>query len=997
MRFGIPDRYISESQKAILFPLVYNPCSEATTFEEVLINKITPAKNCFKLQPNSLKKKKITHLFEPLFLILYLISFLNFFLSIPNFFLSMAERLRGAYGQSSNTEVNVGPGVIPADVLASRARAYRETVAADRSVMPSSASVFSTRLQRFARIGMAYRRDPASTRRIENELVGQIQGTDVIDVAVPFLGPQEHTLVSAALDERLSMTARSRSSNATRATVGVVEVTVDGLVAQGADTVVGAALYDARHGNRENAFLGAFASTISNRPARVLFYPQHTVSLLQPDAGSTLRLAMVVPNNDMRSHDVVAHITTSSVTQLNAHVDHDTPTVSALNSALTDRTLAVRYLNQNMRVIHGPERPSGIMPDINIPLPRATSMRQTSTLNFEEVVAPQQSVVLRFDQHGRNSVDFGHKISTLHNPRRDLDEDSFEGQAAPCLEFEMSTPVPNFGEMTQRLLFSGRFCIPTNVVAGTRIAVYSLDAILSSNLGCSKLMKSLTQVPGKILIRSNCSVSPTCGIALAWMYCERGAMYRSPIAIKNALSFPHILWNPACQDSVDFLFAPFSCSADWLPRFVSTLSSHVSLYAVTSWIQAPKAAPSIQFAAYFMPDEIHVPRIISVHDPTNVLYSRYVGAFTFAQSSHESAKVVELCIGKPIIHESDLGYCLASSLMSQFQYWSADVVIEVVKASSPFVSATIAIALLPGDHAWNITQENLGMIPHVTVAINPQASRYVCKIPKRVIGMAGIVNPLSLKMEKNKQVSMNLAIWVRDSVNSAADGDLKLLVTVAELRDLELFGSSAGFPLSASRAQNALFTSDIWNDVFKFVVSDSTKGSHDFCFSPHNPGITVIDDKTNVGFLMIKSPLVTILETCAWARGQIHWKVSWLPKPIAASKRKSHIDIACFEGPVATTCAWDRQCSSLAGGTLYFTSSICGPRNGFRFMEETLSGQHGPHFINIHCQQVEEFYGYSIQAKFSSDFSVAGIGRTGFVALKDDLAGVKFKEQLDML
>nr|AWB36329.1 polyprotein 2 [Cherry virus F] len=908
--------------------------------------------------------------------------------------MSGLRRAESSWTTISQEPVPIGPGnSIPADVLADRARAYRETVPQRQSVLPRNSDIYGSRFERFRRLGaQSLSSRVAPTRRVENVLSAELQGTHVIDVPIPFLGSDTVNAdpIVVAMDERMSLTQRS-ASGPTNAHVGVVEVAVEGMVAQGADTVVGALLYDARHQDARNAFLGAFASTIAAVPARVVFYPNHTVSLLQADAARTLHLAMVVPNNDMRDHDVVAHVRTSTVAQLNRGVHEDVHTRHLINSTRNDRAQAVSYLDQNIHVIHSASRPRNSMPNMSIPFSRSVSMRQTGDLTWERVERPRQSVVLQFDSDNTVGVDFGEVAHAVRNPGFDSgnNDDPSIGQAIGSLEVEMSMPIVHANEMTQRVLYSSTATIATNVTIGTVVSTFTLSQLLSAATTHSPMLQTYGRVPGKLLIRSKCQIPPACGVSLLWIYSERGSQLSNPCAIKQASSNPHIFWNPACQASIDFWVSPFSCSSEWLPSFCTSLQNHFRLICATSWQQAPKTSAAVQFAVYFEPEVASIPRTIKVSNPDNLDYRRYLGLITFSQAVHTEAKCLDISLGLPFVYDNGLGYSLSSSILSQYQYWKGDVFLEIVKASSPFVTATISVALLPGGKAWTITPQTLSLIPHVSIAISNEASRYVCKIPKEIVGMYMLSNSASVNHKNGKNMSANLAIWVRDSVTSSVDGDLALGVSVARVENLEVMGHCSGFPLGASRAQFEAFGTK-WNDVYKYVVPFGTKGKHSLEVPLHCPLDLVVTDKTNVGITMFHSPLSLILRNCCWSKGKIQWKLCWYAAPMKFSDRTSSVEIEVHETNAVDSLAYVRECSSQPSGTFVWETEFHGPVEGFMYMDKYFLGQPGFTKASVNIVEVSEYLGYTLMAKFDENFTVSGESRSYYTDLTSELNGKKF-------
>nr|ARQ80446.1 polyprotein 2 [Prunus virus F] len=878
-------------------------------------------------------------------------------------------------GTSEALQVPLGTAnTIPADVLADRSRAYRETVPSRVSVLPRSRDVYSDRVTRFMRLGwQGLVGNTATTMRIENAELTTLGGNHVVDVPIPFLGAEATSVnpVVMAMDERLTPTVRS-SSGPNLAHVGVVEILVDGLVAQNARTVAGALLYDARHQDREQAFLGAFASTIASEPSRVLFYPDHTVSLLQADAARTLHLAIVLPNNDMREHDIAAHIRVGSIAQFTRGSFESTHTARLINHTRTDRAEAVRYLGQNMHVIHAASRPQVEMPNISIPFGRSISMRQTAALQWEAIERPRQSVVLQFDNPNNRST-FSFDANSAETPPTNPDPmlNESQGQAVSSLEVEMKVPIVQAGEMTQRVLYSGTASIATNAAEGTILASFSMAEVMSAQTTHAPMLQTYGRVPGKVLLRSKCQIPAACGISLFWIYKERGAPYVSPLAVKQAASDPHIFWNPACQSSIDFWVAPFSCSSYWIPSYFSSMESHFVLACSTPWQQAPKTAAAVQFALYMEPSVEAIPRITNVLSPENIDYFRFLGTIAFKQQAYASAQVLDLSLGLPCIYSSGLGHNSCSAIMSQFQYWKGDVFVEIVKASSPFVTATISVALLPGGKAWATDQCSLSLVPHVTVAIDPQASRYVCKIPKEVTGAHLLANNEVASLSRGKKLSAVLAIWIRDSVTSSVDGDLTLNVSVSRVENLECLGFSSGYPFSASRAQLSVGEAK-YQDVFKVIMPDTQKGVVTYEISLHRPLAVTVNDKVNVGMERFYCPLVNILQTSAWARGTIYWKLIWYSKPMQMALRTNCVDIEVHETSIAGSYAYVRDSSYLPSGKFEWETYFAGPIDGFMFLDNKFGGQQAFTTLRVQLSEASECSGIILMAKFGSDFAVSG-------------------------
>ncbi|DAZ91076.1 TPA_asm: polyprotein [Yucca gloriosa secovirus] len=558
------------------------------------------------------------------------------------------------------------------------------------------------------------------------------------------------------------------------------------------------------------------------------------------------------------------------------------------------------------------------------------------------------------------------------------------------------------------VLSSDRVAAVTSGTPGSVWLTVPMREIFRGNGPLAGLMKTFGVVPGGMRLDVRWNVSPTNGIGMAVVYYEGGLLNKSQVDIVTAVHHPHRIWNPACEDSISFGFQPMSCAVGFHPSFLSGGDGLLVLVQMTNWHAAPTTAPKLTWVLSYDPQCKQNEQLITpLALPRNMTYRHHVGNLEFKANDTSPLRRSEINLGSPAVGPK-YGYGLWQSLISLYRYYRADILIELIRTSSPFTSVTFGVSLLPGTRAAVVTPGLLAGVAHMELTFGLKESRKVVRFPAHLVGYDLESDTMDLTNTLDKAVALTFVIWVLDNPSNAMNDSVYVTVNVCGVENLVVHTPFGGNLPDSTRATVEFNSREVRipnpGDLVQGTVPDFSY-QHGLGQSANvwNLGlswkerrdtkIVQPDSKDNlrmffdayrlvVGTPMLHfvlSPVVRILNSCVWLKGTLLYRVVWAALPtVKRSDWSGNIRVS-VHGTTTLSLRQFHAASSEMAGAIEFAVDVKGPMFGFACLAIPYANMKDANKVVIELARATQFHYVEIYVMFGENVQVAGCGAFPYI------------------
>nr|UTQ50697.1 MAG: movement protein, coat protein [Broad bean wilt virus 1] len=917
--------------------------------------------------------------------------------------------------------VNVtGSHTIPKEVLLERAKNYRLAQESNKSLLPRVEELYE--VSKWKRSLSAFNRGEPTFVRTSEMVVGSMSGSGHMKVKVPVV----KTFEEEAADTRISDKARSKAN---QIVVAAVEIVNDGFASVNSDVTLAAALYDKRHKTITSSFKGAYASRASGVPSHVVFYPTHRVPGTD-NPNETLELSAVSRDSDFDENFTLANFSVRTVYARAKGPEAIRETQYLLNSKNEDLMKAQQFASDEQVVLALPR----MYPQVNLDnyvMPGPSSITRSegeysqTGIKFRKPIFKGSEIILN-----ATSKPFVRKMTSGLGDDQNVgclsDDDGMDykyGQALMeenVLDAQVNLFPLHGTPETMRLLFSGIATIPMNVTAGTKITVAYLNELASHPGVHTQLLNMLGKIPGTIKVRVHCEVAPTSGIGLAITYVEGNESAQLGTNLGRLLGIQHYKWNPAIEPVVEFCFKPFSCTDWWNMHYLGTskYSPVLALVCLSKWNNAPKGESKLSYAMYFEPDITLPKQIATPFDVPSFMLRKELGTLEFKQGERK-AYMFEVNFGKPQVEGKNVTLNFASAYCGLSQYMDADVLIDLTLMSSPMMGGTFTIAYVAGSYLKSIkNMQFLDALPHITFTFEKGGkSTRSLRFPGNLFPTSQSLDRWDLDASREDDVSGHFVLYQRDTVSSALEGSMVFRVAARVSGNPVMRGVSVGYPTTTTRVTmgklstrdlipgpskpigvakgqahlnpldftNAYYPMGEWN----YNSSEHKGRREDRDIVKHFLKMRLDGTKATEDFKIIHSPLVRILQNCAWFKGTIHFKVMVKANSgFMSYQRTSQVHVTAHENSLSSNEFFSEMVGPISG-EVYFSREVVGPVDGFASMGWNVQGTKKFYKLCISLGNVHEYDAVKLSARFGSDVEFAGQQKAGHYMLDKEVSVFK--------
>uniref|UniRef100_A0AAT9JHD4 RNA2 polyprotein n=1 Tax=Camphor tree fabavirus TaxID=3115796 RepID=A0AAT9JHD4_9SECO len=579
-----------------------------------------------------------------------------------------------------------------------------------------------------------------------------------------------------------------------------------------------------------------------------------------------------------------------------------------------------------------------------------------------------------------------------------------------------------------RVLGTGTFQMKITDTRGTLLFSMDMANLIMSSGPFVPNMWQYGTLPGGLKLTVKVSLTPLCGIALVCGYLEEGGVWEDdgPLPVLALFKSPHRVWNPACESVVEFSFPLAACCNHFHPTVEGSRAGKIYLATATNWYSAPSSSLGGTWSITYDPTVISsvIDRPLSMK---RLSIQRHLSVLSFPAGELRSIRKMEFAPGKPFIGTTGVGVSYWESLLALHQYWKADVYLEFVRASSPMISGSFAVTVLPGMRRYKSAVEELQYLPRVEFSIPRDQSKCVVCLPKHLFDPVAICDRYPAIPPTDGRVSHTLAVWCLDAVTSPNNDTYVILANLVGLENLETIGWSYGHALLAHRAiknrpenayrldanigsltvaaddqkhdpdselkmltyfgglveksngqnfdEGVLFHKLAHWDVDNENKSQQTgAGRAAICFEipcPKFKAMGVTKDEV----ILVHSPIVNLLHSATWCKGKLYFKIVW--------QSRSDIKNADFSGVIRIVGSWNGtaslpfvdHASGLRSGTFQTHYDVVGYNGGFHENVKSCLLTNQSPILTIELQNAKMFSAVTIYVGIGNDFLTAGAGR----------------------
>nr|UZZ47393.1 polyprotein [Broad bean wilt virus 1] len=948
------------------------------------------------------------------------------FFNFPHFYCSPGSGIKYTLSELIKMEaerVNLTKTeTIPKDVLLERAKNYRVAQESNKSLLPQVEDLYE--VSKWKRAFPSLQRGEPSFVRTSEVAMGTMSGAGKMRIKVPVVKSYEEE----AADMRLSQKTRAKAD---QIVVAAIEIVNDGFASVNSDVTLAASLYDKRHKTIASSFKGAYASRASGTPSHVVFYPTHRVAP-GDNPNDTLELSAVSRDSDFDENFTLANFSVRTVYAKAKGPEVIRETQHLLNCKLEDLVKAQQFASDEQVVLALPR----VYPKVNLdnyvmPGPESVTKQEgeysTKGIHFRKPIFNGSEIVLNATSKLLSSKPRGASGSGKTDDLGCMsDEEGIDykyGQALmeeDVLEAQVDMfPLHNVAE-TMRLLFSGVSTIPMNVVEGTKISVAYLNELATHPGVHVPILNMLGKIPGSILARVHCEVAPTCGIGLAATYVEGNESAALGTNLGRLLGIQHVKWNPAVEPVKEFRFKPFSCVDWWNMHYLgsSKFSPVLAFVCLSKWNNPPKGECKMSYALYFEPDTILPRQIASLNFVPSFMLRKELGTLSFKQGERR-AYAFEVNFGKPQVEGKSVTLNFASAYCGLSQYMESDIVIDLTLMSSPMMGGTFTLAYVAGSYLKSIkSMQFLDALPHITFNFEKGGkSTRSLRFPSRLFPTYQSLDRWDLNASREDDVSGHFVLYQRDTISSALEGDLVFRVSARVSGEPVMHGVSVGYPTTLTRATTGKMSSRSLGEKVRKPIGLAKGQAHmnlaDYkrVFYPMAEWVYSSEKyegrredrdilklllkmrldgtKATEDFRIVHSPLVRVLQNCAWLRGTIHFKiVVKANSEMMSYQRTSQVHATAHENSLSSNEFYSGMLTATSG-ELEFSKEVVGPVEGFSSMGWNVQGNKKFYKLCIALGNVHEYEAVKVMASFGDDIEFAGQQKAGHYVLEEEVSVFK--------
>uniref|UniRef100_A0AAT9JAW9 RNA2 polyprotein n=1 Tax=Many-flowered stoneseed fabavirus TaxID=3115797 RepID=A0AAT9JAW9_9SECO len=888
-----------------------------------------------------------------------------------------------------------------AKLFAERAAQHRLAQEKDRSILPSANQLYSDGF-----IGKFKSTGPVRTGEM---LVGSIRGKGTTTLNIPVV-PER---VVERYDDRIAPTLREKSP---QIVVGAVEIINDGFASVTSDVSLAAAIYDKRHNSLENAFKGAYATRASGLPTHTVIYPMHRCLSTDP-VNDSLVLSCTSRDTDFSDEHTLAQVSVRTIYKEVRSPSEIQATRNLRKLEISDQMKALQFAREGEVVVVAPRyNPAINLDNYEVPsfqqekvtegkkvgdkmvFPKAKISSGGIVLNYKEKLS--SSGLKNFHDHfADNASDSDDELlDSVQQGQSGLMEDDVK-----IVDTTMQTleGIPE----TMRLLHSVSASVALNCTPGTRFYTLYMRELLSKSGVHVQMLNLLSRIPGSLRLRVHCDVSPTCGIGLFATYVEGNESSHLGSDLGRLLGLQHVVWNPSIEPFKEFSFKPFSCCNWWNMHYLGSQKKGpvLTVGAVTTWNQPPKQAPSLTVSLYFEPTTNLPLQVTSNANVNSRMIFKRIGIISLKQG--ELARhSFEVNFGKPQITGNIVTNNIASAICSHFQYVHSGIDLIFYHLSSPMMTSTFTVVYVPGTKQVTNLQE-LDSLPSVTFSFSRNQTRNVIRFPREIFPMPQASERWDLVGADAQDVSGVFYFWQRDGATSSVDGDMVVQIDARASGDVDYGGVSAGYPFKGNRiatgksstrtvvegrqpiagkkkgkeaegqaVTHALEFNNVFYGLAEWNYSKDKFGPRTLTSDTlqHKLKLRLDGTKNSEDFRIMHSPLVRVLQNCAWFKGTIHFKICFeMSAEYQSYQRTSQIAIDVHENSLSSNTFYKNVVSS-GSSVVEFSRQVTGPVEGFAGMGWSLRGDKKFYKLAIYLGNVFEVEKITLLAKFGPDVEYAG-------------------------
>uniref|UniRef100_A0AAT9J7T7 RNA2 polyprotein n=1 Tax=Grapevine fabavirus 2 TaxID=3115799 RepID=A0AAT9J7T7_9SECO len=589
------------------------------------------------------------------------------------------------------------------------------------------------------------------------------------------------------------------------------------------------------------------------------------------------------------------------------------------------------------------------------------------------------------------------------------------------LEYVEQLEVPGNLHANQRVIMAGKNAVSNTMTASYIIWKRGMTELYSANGPFVQMFGPTGMLQGGLSLHLRLNLTPLAGLGLLVGYAEGGDVGVT-MDYATAISYPHVIWNPACEDSCLFEFFVNSCVDHWHPSFLLGHPGVVFMLMISNWSPAPPHNMAFSWKISYEP-KITVDRDV-------VTPMKYVGEYrgnwvsmTFKPNSSTLAVAEHFNLAYPSL-QGGLIYSFWETLLGMYHYWRGDVLMQVHKLSSPMVAGTFGCALVPGLKIPKMSSSYLQSIPHVEFTLGMTECRKKFVFPSHLFGFAGATERMNLNRNSVKN-DMAFAVWMFDSPTGNKDVSEYILgFEVLGLENCEVMGFNAGYPVTPARFLNsksqsqavpermvvrrdeqsamayqvpatmypysgnvpAILQNDTeWFHCLSWTPSASHVfgvGKHDFVmFDLYRMCLYELHGKSHA--LVIPSPFVRLMQSSCWIKGTMRFKLVWAAPEVKVADWDSSLRISVYNDEVMSY-RRHHHVATTRGGEHVFTVTAGGCFGGFYpQLYHTLIKKDAPQLV---VQVIGSKMAYwELYVQVGADFQVAGV--SGSVMAQPTIAG----------
>ncbi|WRQ19774.1 MAG: polyprotein [Grapevine secovirus] len=582
------------------------------------------------------------------------------------------------------------------------------------------------------------------------------------------------------------------------------------------------------------------------------------------------------------------------------------------------------------------------------------------------------------------------------------------------LEYIEQLEIPGNLHANQRVIMAGKNAVSNTTTSPYIVWKRAMPELYSANGPFVHMFGPTGMLQGGLSLHLRLNLTPLAGLGLLIGYAEGGDV-GSTMDFATAISFPHVIWNPACEDSCLFEFYVNSCVDHWHPSFLLGHPGILFMMMISNWSPAPPHNMAFSWKISYEPSLTCIRDVI-----TPMAYSgQYRGnwvAMTFRPNSTILAVAEHFNLGYPSL-QGGLIYSFWETLIGMHHYWRGDVLMQVHKLSSPMVAGTFGCALVPGLKIPKMSSSYLQSVPHVEFTLGMTECRKKFVFPSHIFGFAGATERMNLNRGSVK-TDMAFVVWMLDTPTGNKDVSEYILgFEILGLENCEVMGFNSGYPVTAARFINSksqsqapqekmvikrddqsamayqvpasmyMFSGQVpavlQNDSEWFHCLSWTPaathafgiGKHDFVmFDLHRMCLYDLNGKSHA--LVIPSPFVRLMQSSSWIKGRMRFKLVWAAPEVKVADWDSSLRISVYNDEVMSY-RRHHHVATTRGGEHVFTIDVGGCFGGFYpQLYHTLIKKDAPQLV---VQVIGSKMAYwELYVQVEKDFQVAGVSGSVF-------------------